>query len=200
MPAPDLVLGSSSRYRAELLTRLGYPFTQESPNVDEGSYDDRFHRLSGADFALELARAKAAALRQSGGDRWLLCADQVGVVEVEGQRILLRKPETPERCVDQLMQLAGRTHQLINGIVLLSERDGTEHTAIDIQELSMRSFERGEAEEYVALRSPLDSAGGYRIEDEGIRLFERIASSDYTGIIGLPLLATADLFRRVGLL
>ena len=47
---------------------------------------------------------------------------------------------------------------------------------------------------------PLDSAGGYRIEDEGIRLFERIRSEDHTGIIGLPLLATARLLREARLL
>jgi septum formation protein len=195
-----LVLGSSSRYRAELLGRLGVPFTQESPDVDEESYDGQFPSMSAEDFALTLARAKAAALRRPDSDRWLLCADQVGVLEAGGERILLRKPGTPERCVEQLMLLAGRTHRLVNGVVLLSEQSGTEFTAIDVQELQMRPFGRGEAEAYVAERSPLDSAGGYRIEDEGIRLFERIASSDYTGIIGLPLIATARLFRQAGLL
>lgn len=196
----SLVLGSSSSYRAELLSRLGVPFEQESPNVDEEAYDDRFSSMPPSDFALTLARAKAAALVREGGDRWLLCADQVGVVEIDGERVLLRKPGTPERCVDQLMCLAGRTHRLVNGVVLVRESDGREYSAIDVQELEMRSFERSEAEAYVALRSPLDSAGGYRIEDEGIRLFERIASDDYTGIIGLPLIATARLFREAGLL
>ena len=55
-------------------------------------------------------------------------------------------------------------------------------------------------EAYVELRAPLDCAGGYRIEDEGVRLFERIRSDDHTGIIGLPLLATARLLREAGLL
>ncbi len=199
-PSSPLVLGSSSRYRAELLTRLGVPFTQTSPNVNELSYDDRFAEIPAEDFALLLARAKATALIQRDGDRWLLCADQVGVLEVDGERVLLRKPGTPEACVDQLMELSGRTHRLVNGIVLHSEIDGKELTAIDVQTLTMRAFDRAEAEAYVALRSPLDCAGGYRIEDEGIRLFESIDSRDYTGIIGLPLIATARLFREAGLL
>jgi len=62
------------------------------------------------------------------------------------------------------------------------------------------AVEREEAEAYVQEFRPLDCAGGYRIEDAGIRLFERIRSDDYTGIIGLPLIATAKLLRRVGLL
>lgn len=200
MQTSSLVLGSSSRYRAELLGRLGVPFTQESPEVDEESFDDQFLSMSAEEFALTLARAKADALQRPEGDRWLLCADQVGTCEVDGERVLLRKPGTPERCVDQLMLLSGRSHQLVNGIVLRSERDGIELHAIDVQELVMRPFDREEAAAYVALRSPLDSAGGYRIEDEGICLFERIQSSDYTGIIGLPLIAVARLFRDAGLL
>ncbi len=194
------MLGSSSRYRAELLGRLGVPFTQASPDVDEAAFDGQFSELPAEEFALLLARAKAAALLREGGDRWLLCADQVGVLEVDGERTLLRKPGTHDACVDQLMRLSGRTHRLVNGIVLRSECEGTELVEIDVQELTMRAFDRAEAEAYVALRAPLDSAGGYRIEDEGIRLFERIESSDYTGIIGLPLIATARLFREAGLL
>jgi septum formation protein len=196
----SLVLGSSSRYRAGLLGRLGVAFSQESPEVDEVAFDGQFAGLSAEDFALLLARAKADALVRNGGERWVLCADQVGVLEVGGDRLLLRKPGTPEACVDQLMELSGRTHRLVNGIVLRSERDGTELVEVDVQTLTMRAFGRAEAEAYVKLRAPLDCAGGYRIEDEGIRLFESIDSRDYTGIIGLPLIATARLFRQAGLL
>ena len=64
----------------------------------------------------------------------------------------------------------------------------------------MRSFDRAEARDYVTRHRPLDSAGAYRIEDAGIKLFERIESRDHTGIIGLPLLAVAELLRAAGLL
>ncbi|MEM8712832.1 MAG: nucleoside triphosphate pyrophosphatase [Planctomycetota bacterium] len=200
MSTSQLVLGSSSRYRAELLQRLGVPFVQEAPGVDEESFDPLFHELGPEAFALRLAMEKARDLRQMHGNRWLLCADQVGVVEVNGDQRLLRKPQTPERCVEQLMLLSGRTHRLVNGIVLMSEGDGTALTATDEQVLTMREFGRDEAERYVELREPMDSAGGYRIEDEGILLFESMKSLDYTGIIGLPLIATARLFREAGII
>ena len=196
-----LVLGSSSKYRAELLGRFGVPFEQESPDVDERAYDGRLAELGPEGLALVLARAKADALRREGGERWLLCADQVGVVaEGDGRRRLLSKPGEPERCVEQLMSLAGRTHRLVNGVVLLDEATGEARERVDVQELTMRDFSRAEAEAYVRDALPLDSAGGYRIEDRGILLFERIASDDFTGIIGLPLLSTAGLLREVGLL
>lgn len=198
--ARTLVLGSSSRYRAELLERLGVPFEQASPDVDERAYDARFDELAPDAFALLLARAKADALRQPDGQRWLLCADQVGVLDAGDGDELLTKPETEERGVEQLLRLAGRTHRLVNGVVLFDEATGTCHESVDVQELTMRPFQRAEAEAYVREFRPLDCAGGYRIEDAGIRLFERIRSEDYTGIIGLPLLATARLLRLAGLL
>lgn len=200
MATPSLVLGSSSPYRAELLTRLGIPFTQESPDIDEASFDDRFDEMSAKDFALLLAREKAGALANSGGERWILCADQVGVLDDRGARTLLRKPGGYQKCVDQLMMLSGKTHQLFNGIVLLSEASGAIEESVDVQQLLMREFTVEEAENYVANYAPLDCAGGYRIEDAGISLFERIRSEDYTGIIGLPLLNVSRMLREVGLL
>ena len=98
------------------------------------------------------------------------------------------------------MRLSGRTHQLITGVCLLEAGTGRSLEALDHQELTMRQFERDEAQAYVTRHSPLDCAGSYRIEDAGIKLFERIVGGDYTGIIGLPLLAVAALLRRAQLL
>jgi len=201
MTPTTLVLGSSSVYRARMLERLGVPFVQESPDVDERAFDRLLGDLGPEGLALRLARAKADSLARPGGSRQLLCADQVGVLEVEGAPPrLLHKPGTADACVAQLMALSGRTHALVNGIVLLDEATGEARTLVDRQELTMRPFEEAEARAYVELRAPLDCAGGYRIEDEGVRLFERIRSDDHTGIVGLPLLATARLLREAGLL
>ncbi|HRN06083.1 MAG TPA: Maf family protein, partial [Ottowia sp.] len=53
--ARALVLGSTSRYRRELLTRLGLPFTTEAPGVDETPQKGESPR----DLAVRLALAKA---------------------------------------------------------------------------------------------------------------------------------------------
>ncbi|MEM9380416.1 MAG: nucleoside triphosphate pyrophosphatase [Planctomycetota bacterium] len=201
MSPPSLILGSTSRYRAELLERLAVPFRQEAPRFDERTLDVRFETVDAPEFALMIARGKAGSIALRDGDEWLLCADQVGVLEEpDGSRRMLTKPVTPERCIEQLLLLSGRTHRLVNGIVLLSGATGERIEATDEQVLTMRPFGRDEATAYVERHAPLDSAGGYRIEDAGIRLFERIQSDDFTGIIGLPLLATARLLRKAGLL
>ncbi|MEZ6014902.1 MAG: Maf family protein [Planctomycetota bacterium] len=193
---PRLVLASTSKYRAALLARLGVAFEQAAPGVDERAFDALWDVLSPAGYALHLARAKAAAVAASCPDALVLAGDQVGVLEVDGRRVRLDQPGTPERNVEQLVALAGRTHRLVSGIVLFDARTGREQAHVDEQALTMRPFTRAEAEGYVARCAPLDCAGGYRIEDAGIALFERVVGDDPTGIEGLPLIAVARMLRQ----
>lgn len=201
MPDP-LILASTSRWRIELLARLDVPFVSVAPDFDERAEDHRLPELGPHAFALELARGKARSVAADSGraDAWVLAADQLAVLDEPEGPVLLHKPGTLERAVEQLMQLRGRTHRLISGVVLA--RGEIEHHEIDEQHLTMRSFERAEAEAYVARHRPVASAGSYHIEDAGIRLFERIDSrgGDHTGIMGLPLLAVCRLLRAASLL
>ena len=192
-----LVLASTSRYRHELLQRLDLPFLAAAPDFDERAEDHRFAALGPEGFALLLARGKAASLRTAHPQGWILGADQVAVLPPAR---LLHKPGTAERAVEQLMQLSGQVLHLVTGVVLLDAATGAEHQAVDRQALTLRSFARAEAEAYVTRHQPLDCAGSFRIEDAGITLFERIDGADFTGIIGLPLLAVCRLLREVGLL
>lgn len=194
-----LILASTSRYRRELLARLDVPFTHAAPDYDERAEDHRFAELGATGFALHLARGKAESLRGARPEAWILGADQVAVLPGPPEE-LLHKPGTEERAVEQLMRLSGRTHRLVTGVVLLDAASGAASTAVDEQALEMRPFGRAEAEAYVRRHRPLDCAGSFRIEDAGISLFARIDSADFTGIIGLPLLAVARLLRAVGLL
>jgi septum formation protein len=194
-----LVLASTSRYRRELMARLEVPFVAAAPEFDERAEDRRFAELGPADFAVHLARGKAASLRRDHSDAWILGADQVAVLPGPPDE-LLHKPGSEEQAVDQLMRLSGRTFELVTGVVLLDAATGAVRSAVDHQRLVMRPFGRPEAEAYVTRHRPLDCAGSFRIEDPGIKLFARIDSADFTGIIGLPLLAVAALLRDVGLL
>lgn len=196
----NLVLASTSRYRAELLRRLEVPFVQAAPRFDEREHDGLFGTVPHADFALALARGKAQSLAADHPNAWVLAADQIGVAESDDGPRLLHKPGTVEAGVAQLLSLAGRTHELITGVVLLDTRSGETREAVDRHRLTLRAFDEREAREYVERHRPLDCAGGYRIEDAGIKLFERIEGEDQTGIVGLPLIAVARLLREVGVL
>lgn len=196
---PPLVLASTSAARRQLLGRLEIAFDVAAPDFDEGAHRSAFEQMGDAEFALMLARGKAQSLVARYPHRWILAADQVAVLPGPSRR-LLEKPGRPEVAVEHLMALSGQTHHLTTGVVLLHADSGEAHTTVDAQHLTLRPFERSEAEDYVARYAPLECAGSYRIEDAGIKLFEKIEGSDYTGIMGLPLLAVGRLLREVGLL
>lgn len=191
-----LVLASTSKYRRELLSRLEVEFDCAAPTFDEDAHRDAFDSQTDEAFATQMAIGKARSLA---GDRFVLAADQVGVIDGP-PRHLLTKPGTVDAAVEQLMLLAGKTHALTTAVVLVEPGTGRVHTAIDRQLMTMRAFGREEAARYVQRYQPLDCVGSYRIEDAGIGLFEAIDGRDFTGIIGLPLLAVARLLRDVGLL
>jgi septum formation protein len=194
-----LLLASTSRYRRSLLERLGVPFDVAAPAFDESAHDGAFDSLSDDAFALRLAEGKARSLTASHPEHLILAADQIATVDTP-TRTLLHKPGTVERAVAQLMQLAGKTHVLTTGVVLLDPRSGRMETAVDRQRLTMRRYGEDEARAYVESARPLDCVGAYRVEDAGIRLFEQIDADDVTGIIGLPLLHVCRLLRRFDML
>ncbi|HFE46917.1 MAG TPA: septum formation protein Maf [Nannocystis exedens] len=200
--ARPLILASTSPYRRQLLARLGLPFDVAAPDFDEAAHSHRFAELGPVEFALHLARGKARSLGKRYPQAWILAADQIGVLGGnEGSPAeLLHKPGNVDAAVEQLLRLAGRSHRLISGVVLYSPASAKMYELVDHQRLRMRLFERAEAEDYVHTCRPLDCVGSYRIEDAGIKLFAAIESRDFTGIIGLPLIAVASLLRRVGLL
>lgn len=193
----SLVLASTSRYRQELMSRLGVPFTAAAPDFDERAEDHLWPGLDEEAFALHLAGGKAASLRDAYPGALVLGADQVAVLP---PRDLLHKPGTVEAATEQLLRMSGRVLHLVTGVVLLDTDSGEQRRAVDRQALTLRPYGRAEAEAYVQRHRPLDCAGSFRIEDAGITLFERIDGADFTGIIGLPLLAVCRLLREVGLL
>ena len=196
---PELVLASTSAARRALLERLEVPFVVDAPEFDEAAHGDRFEGMTDAEFALLLARGKAQSLAARHPERWIVAADQVAVLPGPPRR-RLDKPGREDVAIEHLVALSGRTHHLTTGVVLLHPGHGEQHEAVDEQRLTLRAYDRAEAEAYVRRHRPLECAGSYRIEDAGIKLFQRIEGQDYTGIMGLPLIAVAGLLRRVGVL
>ncbi|MBL8753324.1 MAG: septum formation protein Maf [Planctomycetes bacterium] len=183
----DLVLASTSTYRRLLLERLRLPFRCERPGVDE----DAVKRSGLAPLAVvqELARQKARAVAARCPDAIVVGSDQAAVVD----GTILDKPGTVAAAHAQLGRLAGRTHTLLTAVAVV--HPGGEREFVDTTTLTMRPLHTREIERYVAAESPLDCAGSYKIEGLGITLFTRIDSDDHTAIVGLPLLALAQVLR-----
>ena len=189
--APPLVLASTSRYRGELLARLGVPFLAAAPDCDEDAYKAR--GLSPRDLAETLALAKAESLRAAYPDAAILGGDQLASID----DAILGKPGSAAAACAQLARLAGRTHTLITATALIAPRRVLRHT--DVTHLTMRALSAAQIERYVAADQPLDCAGSYKLERLGIALFSRIESADHTAIVGLPLLAITAMLDEIGI-
>jgi septum formation protein len=196
----SLVLASGAHHRAELLRRLELPFIAVEHRFDERAQDASFSPASPDEYALGLALGKARSLSVEHRGAHILAADQIALLGEGSTTELLHKPATEARAIAQLKRMSARTHRLVTAVVLLDTRDGSHTHEIDRQRLTFRPLTDAEIEAYVRLHRPLDCAGSYRIEDAGIKLFSRIEGEDYTGIIGLPLLAVGRLLRSAELL
>ena len=186
-----LVLGSTSRYRAELLHRLVAGFEQRAPGTDEALAPGE----APADGALRLAIAKAEGAAGGLSDALVIGSDQIA--ELDGRA--LGKPGSIEAAQAQLADCAGREVRFHTGLCLLDTRNGRRHTHLDNTCVRFRPLTDAEIARYVAREMPLDCAGSFKCEGLGIALFERIDSSDPTALVGLPLIALARLLREAGL-
>ncbi len=188
---PRLVLASTSRYRKALLGRLGVPFAQASPGVDEGPLMGSGRSPEAIAGALAEAKARAVAAREPGA--YVLGGDQV--VDLDGE--VLGQPGTLAGCEAQLERLSGRTHVLRTAMALVAP-DGRLERQVHATRLTLRSLGAEEIARYVASERPVDCCGAYRIEGPGIALFARIEGDDPSAIEGLSLIALAGWLRDAG--
>ena len=185
-----IVLGSTSRYRADLLRRLIPDFAQRSPGTDEAALPGE---AAGAR-ALRLAIAKAQAAAAGLQNALVIGSDQVA--ELDG--LTLDKPGSIENACRQLTMSSDRIVQFHTALCVLDTRDGRQRTHIDLTRAHFRPLSQAEIERYVERERPLDCAGSFKCEGLGISLFERIDNQDPSALIGLPLVALAQLLRECG--
>lgn len=184
-----LILASTSRYRRELLGRLGLAFEVARPETDETPQPGE----APAKLAWRLAEAKAAAVAAQRPDAWVIGSDQVA--EFDG--LPIGKPGGREAAIAQLGAMSGREVRFCTGLCVL--RDGAAALSeLDVTVVRFRDLSATEIERYVDAEQPFDCAGSFKSEGLGIALFEAIESRDPTALIGLPLIATARLLRRAG--
>ncbi len=189
-PAPSLVLASSSRYRRELLGRLGLPFEVDPPDIDEAA-------LAGekpAATALRLARAKALAVAARHPGALVIGSDQVA--DLDG--VAVSKPGNRATARAQLAAQSGRRIVFHTALALADGRDGSVATELIDIASRFRPLDDATIEAYLDREAPWDCAGSVRSESLGIALFDGIDSPDPTALVGLPLIALARLLRAAG--
>lgn len=184
----EIVLASASKYRKELLSRLGLPFTCQPATIDEEKEKDP--ALSPLALAEKLAFLKAQSLAHP--QRIVIGGDQLVALGTQ----ILGKAHTADGACAQLAQMQGKSHQLITAVCVISPEQFIPF--VNITTLTMKKLSSAQIARYVQLDQPTDCAGSYKIELHGISLFEKIETEDFTAIQGLPLIQLSKILHNLG--
>ena len=196
MSAPPLVLASKSAARSALLTGAGLTFDTAAPGVDEEAAKAALV-ADGAgprEIADALAEMKALKVSRRRPEALTIGADQT--LDLDGE--LIDKAPDLATARARLQQLRGRTH-VLHATVVVALDGRPIWRELKSARLKMRDFSDAYLDAYLAREGThiLGSVGCYRMEGEGIQLFERVDGDHFT-ILGLPLLGLLDLLRRYG--
>ena len=194
----QLILASRSPRRAALLTAAGIPFDVLAADVDEavrpGETADVHVR--------RLAEAKALAVSTLAGERPILGADTVVVVD----GAILGKPVDEDDARRMLRLLSGRRHEVMTGVCLAwpvaGGRGGNPRTSevnVAVTAVEFTTLSGREIDWYVSSGEPADTAGAYAIQGLASRFVTRIEGS-YSNVVGLPVALVCQLCRAAGLL
>lgn len=185
-----LLLASSSRYRKDLLGRLGLAFEIAAPAIDETPLPNE----APADTALRLSIEKARALKDKFGDCLIIGSDQVA--SCGGVRY--DKPGNHANAERQLRSLSGRTADFHTAVSLLDAANGGIQSRVVLCRVTFRKLGDYLIEAYLRREQPYDTAASAKAEGLGIALIARIETEDPTSLIGLPLIALSEMLERAG--
>ena len=181
-----LILASSSATRLRLLQAAGLDVTPHNPRIDEAALRASLQadHANPRDIADALAEMKARKIADRMPGALVLGCDQV----LEFRHKAWGKPDTPAEAVEQLSAFRGHSHKLLSAVVLYDAGQPIWRYVGEVG-LTMRFVSDDWLQGYVARTwdSIRHSVGGYKLEEEGIRLFSTI-EGDYFTILGLPLL------------
>ncbi len=186
MLSRPLILASTSAIRLQLLQAAGLSVTAHASRIDEEAVKAGLEseNANPRDIADALAEMKAAKVAARQPKALVLGCDQV--LDFKGS--VLSKPASLAEARAQLLALRGQTHALLSAAVLYDEGQPI-WRHVGQSRLTMRGFSDSYLDSYLARNWPEvgSSVGAYKLEAEGVRLFDRI-DGDYFTILGLPLL------------
>jgi septum formation protein len=187
-----LVLASGSRYRRELLSRLGLAFEVHVPQLDESA----LRREAPSATAERLSRLKARAAQTHFPAALIIGSDQVASLD-DGERI--GKPGNHAAALAQLRRLSGKAVDFYTAVCVLDAASGDEQARIVPCRVLFRTLDEQRIESYLRREQPYDCAASAKAEGLGIALIARIETEDPTSLIGLPLIALTSMLERAGL-
>jgi len=175
----------------QLMRQLELSFQVAAPRYQEVLDQEIAPEL----FVKHQALQKALSLREHYPDALIIGSDQVFV---DARQRMLGKPGSVEAAIAQLMEMRGRKHTFYTGIAVVDSRSGEQLCEFETYAVFLRKLEQNQIRRYVERENPIDCAGSFRVEGLGIALMEKMDGSDYTALIGLPLIRLVDMLGHFG--
>ena len=191
MPAPHLILASTSPRRQELLALGKVAFDIARVEVDEDPRRNEMPR----DYVLRLASDKGNAARAEVSDRTAIIISADSTIALDGA--IIGKPSGGDEATSILLSLRSRTHLAYSGVALTKVSDGSQLTDVAITEVPMRDYSDREIRDYVESGDPLDKAGAYAIQNAEFHPVDSM-SGCMANVIGLPLCHLQRNLRKLG--
>lgn len=184
----EIILGSGSPRRSEILRFFSVPFIQISSSFDEDSIVFTGDPVS---YVQTLSRKKAEALSRGHLGRAILTADTT--VFCEG--MIYNKPKDLEEAVLFLKKLSGRWHSVFTSLSLFHQ--GKMETRCEETKILFHELTEDQIHHYLAHVNFLDKAGSYAIQQSGSLVVKKIDGC-YYNVMGLPLTSLKELLLSVG--
>lgn len=189
----NLILASTSVYRANLLQKLRLPFVQIDPGYTETAQPGEGPDLLCRRLAAGKAHSVAAQAPQS--PFLILASDQVASLP-DGQR--LGKPGNFEAAFNQLRQSSGQWVRFETAVCLLADT-GMERIATETFDLRFQRLDDQRITRYLNLDQPYDCAGSIKFESLGFMLVRDCRGRDVNTLLGLPLMLLVEMLADVGI-
>lgn len=186
----QLLLGSTSPYRRDLLARLRIPFQVAAPEVDETPHPNETPKQ----LACRLAMTKARAVSVRFPSHVVIGSDQVA--DLAG--LALGKPGDHARAVAQLQRMRGQTVVFQTAVAVVCRDSGFAQMDLAQVQVKFRDLSDAQIEAYLLAEMPYDCAGSAKSEGLGIALLERIDNDDPSALVGLPLIRTCRMLEAAG--
>lgn len=184
----QLILGSSSPFRAELLNKLNLSFIQVSPEIDETPLMNE----TPTQLVKRLATEKALEIAKTHPEGLIIGSDQVAVID----GTILGKPGNHQKAMTQLQQASGREVIFLTGLALYNAKTDKMQSLVEPFTVHFRDLTDKQIDFYLKKEQPYQCAGSFKSEGFGISLFSKLVGDDPNSLIGLPLIRLIELLRN----
>ena len=184
----NIILGSGSSRRKELLGMTGINFSVMSVPIDESFPDS----LQGTEISEYIVKNKSNAFNKLiKENEIIITADTL----VWFENRCLGKPKDKKEAKYMLKLFAGKSHDVITSVGFLTTSNFkilTESTTV-----IYKSLTDSEIDYYVENVNPIDKAGSYGIQDWIGMIGVEHVNGSYTSVLGLPVPQTTNQIIKI---